>query len=79
MSDFTDRIRDRVAEGVADRTGKVRGGFDPRVCEGCPYRGDGALKPCQLCGCPTIRNGTLDLSGMTPEGCPRIPEHHGER
>lgn len=73
-----DRIKDAVdsaADSVADRTEKHRVGFEPSVCQGCPKRGDGPLRACQLCGCPTIRNGTLDMTGMVPDGCPRIREH----
>lgn len=79
MTDFTDRIRDRVADSVADHTDKVSGGMDPRVCEGCPYRGDGALKRCGLCGCPTLPNFPLHQMGVVPTDCPRIPEHQGRR
>lgn len=73
-----DEIRDKIgsaADSAASATGKRRVGFEPSVCEGCPHRGNSPVKACGLCGCPTIRNGTLHLSGMVPEGCPRIEEH----
>lgn len=70
--DDTDRIE--------DLTGHPKTGFDPDVCEGCPYRGTGVLKRCQLCGCPTINNSPMDLTGRPPEDCIRLDEHrkHGD-
>lgn len=79
-------IIDDIIDKFDDKTSgadKVKGGFDADVCAGnvpeynteCPYRGDAPLKPCDLCGCPTIRNGGLDLTNRTPEGCPREREH----
>lgn len=75
MADFLDEIKDAIGNAVADRTDKRRVGFDPAVCEGCPHRGDGRLRRCGLCGCPTLENFPLDKSGMVPEGCPRMAEH----
>lgn len=70
-----DDLGDTVRDKLADNTGKKAVGFESSVCEGCPHRGTGPIKPCGLCGCPTIQNGTLDISGMVPEGCPRMAEH----
>lgn len=72
---------DKITDAFDEKTEKVPGGFDPAVCEGCPHRGDGPLARCDLCGCPTVKNGTLDLSQRTPEGCPREAAHKqgGER
>lgn len=75
IRDIVGEAADRAAGGVADATGKEQVGFEPSVCEGCPQRGDGPLKRCGLCGCPTITNGTLHLSGMVPGDCPRLYEH----
>lgn len=65
--------------GRIDQTlNKVPGGFDPEVCDGCPEQGDGPLKRCGLCNCPTLRYFLLDMSGRTPEGCLREDEHKRE-
>lgn len=70
-----ERISDSVTDTIADKTGKKQVGFDPAVCDGCPYRGDAPLYPCSLCGCPTISGAPLDKLGMVPDGCPRTDEH----
>lgn len=35
-----------------------------------------ALKPCDLCGCPTEEGFPMDRTGRPPDGCPRTEEHH---
>lgn len=68
-------IIDTIKNRLADVTDKNRTGFVPSVCEGCPKRGDGPMKRCGLCGCPTIKNLGLDQAQMTPNGCLRRLEH----
>lgn len=53
-------------------------GFDPDACEGCPNRGDESLKPCGLCGCPTIAGLLMDRRRQPPAECPRLDEHRGK-
>lgn len=82
IRDAINRATSRADEELAERTGKEQVGFDPDVCVGCVHRGEGTLKRCGLCGCPTIENFPLDQRGMVPEGCPRKLEHQrsaGER
>lgn len=68
-------VKDRVSEAVSDVTGHPKVGFDPEVCLGCPQRGDGPLKPCNLCGCPTIEGMIMDRTGRPPGDCVRLEEH----
>jgi hypothetical protein len=60
---------------VEKLTGHPKVGFDPTVCRGCPERGDGVLKRCGLCGCPTTSNFPMDLTGRPPADCLRVDEH----
>jgi hypothetical protein len=60
---------------VEELTDHPKVGFNPEVCKGCPHRGGGMLKRCGLCGCPTISNMPMDLSGRPPSDCVRLDEH----
>lgn len=54
-------------------------GFDPSVCDGCEHHDtERTINTCTLCGCPTPNGSPMQLLGMPPERCPRLPEHESD-